>query len=342
MKKCDKEIMSRTQIFKDLETVSSDEILQRYNIFFQEKNDRKELNYSGRTEKLLPRILVAQQRTQGLLQGSTSRYFKTFYDSFSHLEEKKTKELLKCVERGEAELRCVIAQMENESFATICRSMPPFLLQSISSLLLINSLHPLDAESVSRKAIYHDYYRMLIEATCKQETICRRVIAFAVEPKSRGTIEANEPSDWIAARRKQVDREEAMRTGKNIQAHKKTLEFLKWYEQQQNQIFLFERGELEERVNIERLERVQAGIIVDLFLEHFREIAYRGCVYLQGLRKLGKQDTRKLTMEESEARSEIMFNQYENFKMIKGKEVQNYLHTRRNVLINERVARPLH
>lgn len=321
---------------------NSDEILQRYKIFLEEQNLRKELDYSRNTEKFHHIKPPEYHGTINTSQEGSTRYFKCFYDSFLHLQEKKTRELLDCVETAEAELRYAIAEMERESFAVICRSMAPFLFDATPSLLCINLLRPIDAESVSRSMICHDFYQMLIEATYKQETICRRHIVFALEPQSRQQLEGAEPSEWIAARRRQLDREEAMRSGKNIQAHAKTLEYLKWYGQQQNQILLLERGELEERMDIERVGRVQLGIIVDLFLEHFREVACKGFRSRQELRKLGAEDVKKLSVEEFAARSGILGHQSEHFKIIKGQEVQHYLKTRRNVLVNERIESPLY
>lgn len=333
--------MSDTLSKSSLKTSVCEEIWQRYCIFLEERNHRNELNYCCETSKYNSTSFASSKHIISLQQEGLSRYFQCFYDSFSHLEEKKANELLDCVEKVEADLRCAITQMEKECVAVICRSMAPFLYKCMPSLLLINLLHPADAEHVSRSVIYFDYYQMLLEAATVQEIISRRNIIFSVEPQSRQKIENIEPYEWIAARQRQVNREEAVRTGQNTQDFKKTLDYLRWCEQRQKQLFFFEQSEVEERMDVERLERLHAGLIFELFLSNFREIRYNQCTYSKWKCELNQEDVKHLSKEEFSARSAIMYYQFESFKLIGGMEVRHFLKTRRNTLVNERVEIPV-
>lgn len=333
--------MTDTPSKSSLETSDCDEISQRYRIFFEERNHWNELNYCCETKKCSSTSLAPSKYIRSHQKEGLPRYFKCFYDSFFHLEEKKTNELLNYVEMAESNLRCAIIQMENECVAVICRSMAPFLYKFMPSLLLINLLHPADAERVSRSLIFCDYYRMLLEAASVQEIIFRRNIIFSVEPQSRQKIENIEPSEWIAARRRQVDREEAVRTGRNTQDYEKTLDYLRWCEQRENQLFLFEQNEVEERMYVERLERLHAGLIFESFFTNFRKIRYNQCTYKKGKYKLNQEDVNRLSKKEFSARSTVMCDQFEGFNLIKGLEVRHFLKTRRNILVNERVETPV-
>lgn len=334
--------MTTVSLVRNLKDGREREIVDRFALFSSATDDYNELEYLSVMARyhhipLPPPLLVTSTDNRK----STLKYFKCFYESFVYSEQRKLRELLQQIVHAEAEVRLQLFRMEQECFAVICRSMAPLLRTVMPSLQYVNALLPEDAEAVARQVIIKEYYQMLQEALIVHEILHRRSIVFAIEPEARWHIEGAEPSEWIAARRRQVEREDMVRKGCMTKDHERTMEYLKWYAQQQNQIVLFERREVEERMDVERLERLNVGILSDLFAADFRELRYKQLKYEMGKRRLNEADVKQLNIEEVSARSFIVFEQHDRFKELKGLEVKHYLASRRNALINERLERPL-
>lgn len=324
-------------VIRQLRQESCDEVAHRYFIFNGRQADQKQLEYRSVMDPHSSKHVTYTPSAQVDNRKNTMRYFQCFYNSFLYSEQRKLRELLDVIVISEAQIRYQLFQMEQECIAVICRSMAPFLAAVIPSLPFANALFPQDDEQVDRNMILYDYYQMLQEAVVIQEVLHRRCVVFIEEPTERWQIEGSEPSGWIAARRSQVEREEMVKTGCMTLDHKRVMDYIKWYSQQQNQITLFERREMEERMDVERLERLNAGIIADSYASDFRELRYQQLKYELGKRCLNENDVKKLNIDEVTARSHIVFEQFDKFKSIKGSEVKHFLATRRNCLINETV-----
>eukprot|EP00796_Vickermania_ingenoplastis_P013398 gene13398-9221_t len=333
-------VMAAVSLVRQLKMHSDEEIVYRNSVFSFQKDDFRELEYRSVMDRYHNLPLPVSRPSPTDNRNGASKYFKCFHESFVYSEKRKLKELQNQIEKAESQVRYQLFRMEQESFAVICRSMAPHLKGILPGLMFVNALLPADAEQVSRQLIVYEYFQMLQEALIVQEILHRRRIVFASEPDARWRIEGAEPTEWIAARRKQVERGDMMKRGCMTEDHERTMEYIKWYAQQQNQITLFERREVEERMDVERLERLNAGIFADMYAADFRELRYKQLKYELAKRRLNEKDVKTLSIEETSARSHVVCEQYDRFKEIKGIEIINYLATRRNTLINERIECP--
>lgn len=330
--------MTTVSAVRALKTVGDHEVVPRYWIYSQACDEQNDLVYRSVMDRYKSISLpTAKAPPGGNLSESQSRYFKSFYDSFVYSEKRKFKELVEEIVKAEGQLRLQIFLMEKNCFATLCRSMAPHLKSILPSLMFVNALLPAQAECVARRLIHVEFFEMLKEALIIQEIMHRRQIVLVGEPDERWQIEGAEPTNWIESRKKQVEREEMLKKGCLTLEQERTMEYIIWYSQQQNQISLFVRREIEERMDVERLERLSIGIFSDLFARDLRELKYKHLKYEMSKRCLNEPDVKRLSAEELGARSFLVFEERDRYKEILGLEVKNYLHTRRNVLINERL-----
>ncbi|KEG11780.1 hypothetical protein DQ04_02291100 [Trypanosoma grayi] len=318
-----------------LKTATLDECVDRFNLFRDEVFEKEEAWYSMRAEE--NHLLFGcfdDRRPRMCKETEEKRYFKCFYDSFKHREDRFYKSLLvKVIEKESAE-RVILNEHEHEEFYAICRHAGDILGVPEWSRFHCTSLPVPEAEDRGRRIIKGEYFAMFLEAVSILEVLHRRTIMFSEEPVARNIIAGAEVHDWIESRRQQVERERLEELAADAKERQRRLAYHNWKRQQAYQVFLFEQSEQEERMDTERLQRLHAGILAQAFHAEHKEARYQQLRYEMRQRQVPVECSRDLMAKEATERSAVMLLQRDYFRTLQAEEVKSFLWTRRNMMMN--------
>ncbi|ORC92582.1 uncharacterized protein TM35_000033350 [Trypanosoma theileri] len=265
------------------------------------------------------------------------KFFKCFYDSFRERDDKYHLSLLYDVIAKESLERATLRSYESEEFSSIARHAGEVMRVPQWCRFYFNKLPVIEAEEMERRMIKSEFYSMYLEAVTVLEILHRRVILFTEEPAARNSIVAAETHDWIECRRQQVERERQEELEENARERKRLLLYHDWKKKQEYQIFLFEQSEQEERMDVERLQRLHIGTWAQLFHAELKEARYHQLKYQLRQRLLNAECSRNIMAEEATERSSIMLLQKDQFRTLEAEEVKSFLWTRRHMMVNEAV-----
>nr|CAJ2470253.1 unnamed protein product [Leishmania braziliensis] len=237
----------------------------------------------------------------------------------------------------ERELRHQLVRHEQEELTQMVWSVKKMLLPVMEALRYVNTLSVAQEEVVWRWSIRNDYYHFLLGVTQLQEVLHRRSLSFAEEPRDRKEIENVEVPHWIAARRLQVTRETQESAAAKEEERERRLAHFSFIQQQLYQIFLLGEEEQADRMDVERLQRLYAGSILEAMAKVYRHVRLCQLRYEAMGLELQPEVTRDLVADEALHRALLRQDQALGFKKMQADEIRNYLASSRQELLNRRV-----
>ncbi|EKG02835.1 hypothetical protein TCSYLVIO_006128 [Trypanosoma cruzi] len=322
------------------EGVTSDEALHRFDLLRQHLFEEDDTWYAMRAEE--NRLLyggTVGRKPKATASIPQRRYFNCFYDSFKQRDDKFNLNILREVLQKEWAEREKLNEYEEEEFYATCRCAGNALGVTAWSRRYRTSLPLVEAEEFGRRMIVTEFFAMLLEAVFILEGLHRRTISFLWEPLARKAIEGDEVHKWVESRRCQVERERREESMFEAGERQRELAYHNWKRQQAYQVYLFEKSEEEERMDVERLQRFYVGIISQIFRKEHMEAQYHQLRYQMRKRLLSAELSRHIIGNEATERSNIMVLQHEQFCTLQAEEVKSFLWTRRNTMLNELVDR---
>ncbi|KAH9589282.1 hypothetical protein LSM04_005625 [Trypanosoma melophagium] len=319
-------------------TVALDESVDRFQVLRDRLFDVGDTWYSMRAEE--NHLLYGSSVTgkpKEVHKPPERRFFKCFYDSFKERDDRYHLSLLGDVIATESLERATLKSYESEEFSSITRYAGEVMRVPQWCRFYFTKLPIFEAEEMERRMIKREFYAMLMEAVSILEVLHRRVILFTEEPAARSDIASTETHEWIECRRQQVERERQEELAEHARERQRGLLYHDWKKKQEYQIFLFEQSEQEERMDVERLQRLHIGTVAQLFHAELKEARYHQLKYQLRQRLLDPQLSRNIMAEEATERSSIMLLQRDQFRTLEAEEVKSFLWTRRKMMINDDV-----
>lgn len=266
---------------------------------------------------------------------SSGRYYASFYKSFSirHGECSSTS-LMRDLVEYEGELRFQIVANEQEELVRIVSIFEaPFSLGALN-LMQQHSLPVDQEERVCRWRILHEYYQMLLEASIVEELLSRRHVEYNLEPTARRQTQGCEADDWIESRKIQLLRMKNEYEETQNRERALRIAYFEWKLQQEYQLFLFEQSEKSDRLEVERQQRLNAGILAGLYNNEFRVANYHQLRYALLRQSLSAEVCREIVAAEARERTFLFCEEVNTFKRIRAAECRSYLTCSRHSLIN--------
>lgn len=324
--------------------IDGNEVALRYGLFRKERNEWRELDY----QSLVRSTFVERNRSPAYAPQNTigvnkpadyRRYFPSFYASFLRSDVTFFDTLVKLLFKNEAKERQQLQEQEMHELILLCRGFGSVLGCLQPQLLCLNTLTAVDEESVARRLLQLQYYHMIAEACQLEEELTRRLLVFAAEPEERRKLVISESALWIESRKLQVQREECETLDERDGARRQQIEYFKWRQKQQYQLFHFQQGESQGRIEVERAERLSIGIIAGMYNSEYKEARYRQLEYEVISQALSREASLWIAGDEASFRSQILLEQLDAFRIICANEVRSFLATHRYAATNAYVDR---
>nr|CCC94429.1 conserved hypothetical protein [Trypanosoma congolense IL3000] len=319
------------------EVVSLDESVDRFNLICKQLMEYGDAWYDMRVAE--NHLLFGSDCSEiagTKVKKNKKRYFSCFYDSFKGKGNEYFGPLAKEIFLQECEERRRISQYEFEERQAVYHSLPVDIRPSTLSYIYFSAMHPIDGEAGDRVVIESEYYDMLMEVTFALECLHRRSIMFLDEAVGRKEIEDKETKSWIQSHKRQTERENNEKVFQMSQ--EQVLAYHSWKQWQREQIILLKETELNERLDIERLQRFHVNGIAGRYLVDLREARYHQKKYEMRQRLLPAEVARDLVLEETSHRTAIMLQQRDDYLHFVAECAKDFYATRRNVLRNSHIA----
>lgn len=237
----------------------------------------------------------------------------------------------------ERELRQQLVRHEQEELMQMVLSEEKTLFPAMAALRDANALSVMQEEVMWRWGIQNDYHHFLRDVMQVLEVLHRRSFSFADEPRCRKVIEDSERQHWIAARQRQVTRETQEAAAAEKEDRAMRLAYFAHIQQQLYQIFLLEESERDDRMEVERLQRLYASSLVEAMAKEYRHARLCQLKYEARRFELQPEVTRDLVADEALHRSWLCQDQALGFKKVQADEIRSYLASARQELLNQRV-----
>ncbi|KPA78000.1 hypothetical protein ABB37_06761 [Leptomonas pyrrhocoris] len=180
-------------------------------------------------------------------------------------------------------------------------------------------------EQARRWAIAGDFYQLLLDITELREVLHRRAMCTTEEPQQRRRIDNAEVPHWIKARRLQVMRENQESATAQNEEQAQRLAYFEKIQQQLYQVFLLEESERADRMEVERLQRLNVGGLAEVIAKEYRRVRPYQLRYEAARHPLVASLSHEIAAEEGLYRSMLWQEQTHAFKGIQAAEVRNYL-----------------